>query len=62
MNASDLRQVDFDAYRQRAHQLRNQAVQAFIDRAVASVKAALRFRPRDSFRDARGARPIGCEA
>lgn len=62
MNASDLSHVDFDAYRRRAHELRNEAMQAFIDRALASVKAALQFRPRDSYRAARGARPIGCEA
>jgi hypothetical protein len=35
MNVPDLRHVDFDAYRQRAAELRAEAVQRAIDRALA---------------------------
>jgi hypothetical protein len=43
MNVPDLRNVDFDAYRQRALELREQAMNESIDRAVAWFKA---LRPR----------------
>jgi hypothetical protein len=44
MNVPDLRNVDFDAYRQQAQDLRRQAMNESIDRALASLKALLRGR------------------
>lgn len=44
MNVPDLRNVDFDAYRQRALELRQRATQESIDRAVAWMKALLQRR------------------
>lgn len=44
MNAPDLRNIDFDAYRQRALELREQAIDETIDRAVARFKTLLRPR------------------
>jgi hypothetical protein len=44
MNVPDLRNVDFDAYRQRAHELRRQATQESIDRAVAWLVNGLKRR------------------
>lgn len=40
MNVPDLRNVDFDAYRQQALELRREAMDQFIDRLVASFKAS----------------------
>lgn len=40
MNVPDLRDVDFDAYRQRALEMRREAMDRFIDRLVASLKAS----------------------
>jgi anaerobic glycerol-3-phosphate dehydrogenase len=42
MNTSDLRLGDYDAYRQRAKELRDQAMQRFIDRSAAWLKHLLR--------------------
>ena len=39
MNVPDLRNIDFDAYRQRAHGLREQAISEAFDRALSAVKA-----------------------
>ncbi len=44
MNVPDLRNVDFDVYRQRALELREQAMNESIDRAVVWFKALLRPR------------------
>jgi hypothetical protein len=45
MNVPDLRNVDFDAYRQRALDLRTEALQQSIDRAVNWLKAVANRRP-----------------
>jgi hypothetical protein len=39
MNTPDLRNVDFDAYRSEAAELRRQAINALIDRALAALKS-----------------------
>ncbi len=39
MNIPDLRNVDFDAYRQRALDLRQQAMNELIDRLWAAIRA-----------------------
>jgi hypothetical protein len=41
MNVPDLRNVDFDAYRQQAVELREQAMNESIDRAVAWFRSLL---------------------
>jgi hypothetical protein len=41
MNVPDLRNVDFDAYRQRAAELRQQAINEFIDSLVARMTSLL---------------------
>jgi hypothetical protein len=41
MNVPDLRNVDFDAYRQQAQDLRRQAMNESIDRAVARLRSLL---------------------
>ncbi len=46
MNVTDPRNVDFDAYRQQALELRRQAMDEAIDRAVARVRSL--FGPRRS--------------
>jgi hypothetical protein len=40
MNVPDLRDVNFDAYRQQALEMRRQAMDRFIDRLVASLKVS----------------------
>jgi len=62
MNATDLRPIDFDGYRQRAQELRNEAVQRFIGRAIASVEATLSLRSRKASREASHAHPIASRA
>jgi hypothetical protein len=55
MNVPDLRNVDFDAYRQQAQDLRRQAMNESIDRAVARLRSLLGARqaaPRVAPRDA----------
>lgn len=39
MNPTDLRHVDFDAYRRHAYELRREAMNAYIDRALARLHA-----------------------
>ena len=39
MNVTDLRNVDFDAYRQQALELRQHAMDVAIDRAVARLRS-----------------------
>lgn len=64
MNVPDLRNVDFDAYRQRALDLRAEALQQSIDRAVNWLKAVANRRPqlggRPAVHGATGA--AGCTA
>jgi hypothetical protein len=46
MNVPDLRNVDFDAYRQQAVELRQQAMNDAIDHAAAWLRSLLGSRPR----------------
>jgi hypothetical protein len=45
MNVPDLRNVDFDAYRQRAADLRAEAIDSMLDRAAAYLRSLLSPRP-----------------
>jgi hypothetical protein len=58
MNVPDLRNVDFDAYRQQALELRQQAMNEFIDRCVGWIGSMLR----SSSRSATPARTAGSAA
>lgn len=48
MNASDRRVVDYDRYRQRALDMRQQAINEVIDRLVAWLKSLRLSRPRSA--------------
>ncbi len=37
MNTTDLRNIDFDTYRHRAHELRRDAINALFDRTIARM-------------------------
>ena len=52
MNVPDLRNVEFDAYRENALELRREAMDRFIDRLAASFKAPLKPRSRIAGRPA----------
>jgi len=60
MNVPDLRYVDLEAYRQRALQLRQQAMNDLIDVVTASIKTALR--PRAANKTHRVATSAPCTA
>jgi hypothetical protein len=53
MNGSELRPIDYDAYRDYAHALRRQAIAEAIDGAAAWFRTALSARPATPTRPAR---------
>jgi len=61
MNVPDLRNVDFDAYRQRAQELRQLAINEFIDGVVARVTSLLQ-RPHRVSASSRAAQSATCAA
>lgn len=58
MNVPDLRNVDFDAYRERAFELRRQARQESFDRLGRLLKALLARRPQGSGRASAAVAPM----